>query len=589
MAENALLYAILLLTAGLVSGITALLLWRRRSVLGVDALFVFFIALLIWSSTYAFYWLSSTPQDHIFWLNVTYFGVVLTPISSFVFALQYTNRGHLISRYTLALLAIEPLITLLLLWSDPWHGIFFAGKRTPLSSTIFDGGVWFWFHIIYSYGLMLIIYGLLWQDYWRKRGTYRKQVASLIFAFTIPWLSNIISLVDLNPVPALDLTPFAFTLTGLITSYALLYTRLFDLVPVARGKVMETMYEPVFVVDEHGRLVDSNPAGVRLLSQLHPNSKTDFEGRNMRDLFSQWETWSASEPLQTEIQLSLLGKLTYYECLISPLLDHRQRQQGKVVLFHNITRRKQVHQREFEIALEKERLRMLTRFIEGASHEFRTPLSIIQSSAYLIPQMPDEHKRNAKVEQIELQVQRMTRLVDMLLMMARLENRADFKQEPVDVNVAVHQALQMLANHKYRSSQANAKLRYEPEAQLPKVLGDVDYLSEALRQIIDNAYRHTPAEGCICITLGCDAEQVWIKIADTGEGIEAQAQTRIFETFWRQEISHSLPGFGLGLAIAQKIVHMHKGSISVDSELGKGSAFTLHLPRADTDLLLEIG
>jgi signal transduction histidine kinase len=144
-----------------------------------------------------------------------------------------------------------------------------------------------------------------------------------------------------------------------------------------------------------------------------------------------------------------------------------------------------------------------------------------------------------------------------------------------------------LANKRYRSKQADAPLSYSPTEQLPPIIGDPDYLSEALEQIIDNAYRHTPADGQVCISTGFDEGQVWVKITDTGEGISLPAQAYIFETFWRQEISHSLPGFGLGLAIAQKIVHMHKGSISLQSELGKGSEFSVSLPRALADSALQ--
>lgn len=574
MNEGSLFYSILLFTAAGVSAATAALLWKRRRVPSALPLAVFSLALCVWSLTYAFYWLASSSQARLFWLNATYFGVVVTPSSFFVFTLYYTHRERWINKSTLMLLAVQPLSTLLLLWTDPLHGLFFAGKRTADSSTILDGGPWFWIHIVYSYGMLLICYVMMAQMYRQAQNPYRQQTGTILFGVTLPWVSNIISLANLNPWPDLDLTPIVFTLTGLILTYALLYQELFKLMPVARGKVMETMRESVFVVDELGRIVDVNPAARRLVDELHQPGEDAVIGSPMASFFAAWHDWVSTSHAPGETSIEIGGQPRYYERLISPLVDRRGREQGKVVMLHDITRRKQAQQRDLEIKLEKERLRLLTAFIQNASHEFKTPLAVINSTAHLMMRLDDPGKRSSKVAVIEQQVRRISRLVDMLLLMTRLESEENLARESVDLNAVLAEVCADLL----AKGGSGPSIRCQQQPDLPRVAGSAEYLTEAVKQILDNAYRFTPPDGKVVVETGIMGGCVWLDVRDSGPGIPAEILPHIFETFWRQDEAHTTPGFGLGLSIAQKIIQMHGGDISVESTAGQGSAFHILLP-----------
>ena len=575
MHEWALYYAILLSIAAVVSSVTAVLLWRRRHVPAAFPLFLYALASLIWSLTYAIYWLAPTGSARILWLDATYVGVVIAPGAFFVFTLMYTHRARWINRTTVALLTIEPLITLLLLWTDPLHGVFFDGKRTPESSTIFDGGPWFWTHLIYSYGLLLISYILLLQAYRHAVGPYRPQTRTVLIAVTIPWLSNIISLIGLNPLPALDLTPVAFTVTGIVLTYAVFYERLFDLMPVARGKVVETMREPVFVIDEQRRIVDLNPAARQLLGEMLPKPEDSFIGQPINAVFADVTRWISDEA-QTEASVDVNGKTRYYERLISPLTDLRGRSQGKVIVLNNITRRKLEQQRQLEMQLEKERRHLLTAFIQHASHEFRTPLTVITSSAHLITRLDDVEKRNVKAHQIEREAHRITRLVDTLLVMARLEQLDTLNGSPLDVNAVIARA----CSQSTASSDRTPAICSELRANLPPVMGDADYLQEAVRQLLDNARRFTPPEGTVTLASGTDDGRVWIEVRDTGPGMDTGLLKTVFETFGREDVARTTPGLGIGLSIARKITEMHSGTLDVHSVPGEGSTFRITLPVA---------
>ena len=243
-------------------------------------------------------------------------------------------------------------------------------------------------------------------------------------------------------------------------------------------------------------------------------------------------------------------------------------------IVRNITERKQVAHRELEIQFEKERLQLLTVFIQDAAHEFRTPLSIISSGAYLMARADDAERRQEKLKQIEQYVQQIAKLVDMLLLMTRLESSEPLREGAIEVGLV----LQSTCWAVMRDCPRQHDIRCEFPPDLPPVAGDAEYLAEAFRQILENACRFTPEDGSIMARAGWSDEGVWIDFLDDGPGIAPEALPHIFETFWRHDSVHTTPGFGLGLSIAQKIITHHGGYISVESVTGQGSAFHVVLP-----------
>ncbi len=248
-----------------------------------------------------------------------------------------------------------------------------------------------------------------------------------------------------------------------------------------------------------------------------------------------------------------------------------------LTIVRNVTKVRLAQRREFEFALERERRQLLTSFVKNAAHEFRTPLATIGTSAYILNRTHDPIQRDQKKAQIELEIKRITRLIDMMIIMSKLENTDSLSTERVNVNdrlVFVGSEL----NAKYKNRHT---IQFELHPTLPFVLGDADYLSIAFRQILENAYHFTPENGTIRITSAPVGDHIRLEISDTGTGILEADLPRIFDTFWRQDEAHSTPGFGLGLPIAQKIIQMHSGRIDVVSAVGKGSTFTIFLPRSN--------
>ncbi|MBK9747224.1 MAG: PAS domain S-box protein [Chloroflexi bacterium] len=244
------------------------------------------------------------------------------------------------------------------------------------------------------------------------------------------------------------------------------------------------------------------------------------------------------------------------------------------VVARDITERKRGEEAEFSLRLEKERTRLLTNFFQDAAHEFSTPLSSLNTGLYLLTHMEDRERRARKAQQMEMEIDRINRLIRSLVLLMKAESADTFARVPLDFSDVVRTeclALEMT----FRGQPAlHTALPTVPVF----VFGDAEYLRSAVHEVLHNAYRFTPPEGHISVTLTLTATEAHLEIADTGIGLAAADLPHIFDTFWRLDEAHTTPGFGLGLPIAKRIIEQHDGIIHATSEFGVGSRFVIVLP-----------
>lgn len=226
--------------------------------------------------------------------------------------------------------------------------------------------------------------------------------------------------------------------------------------------------------------------------------------------------------------------------------------------------------KRLENAFESER-----QFTFDASHELRTPVSVIAAECEFTLEQErnaDEYREALKV--IERQGKKMTNLINDMLDVTRLETRADsFARENVDLSELVASTCKDTALIK----QKGITLKYSAESGI-HVRGNALLLSRLLTNLISNAYRYGVENGNIFVSLKITEGEALISVEDDGIGIEKDEQDKIFSRFYQTDSSRSNEGTGLGLAMVYEIVQFHKGTIRVESESGKGSRFTVHLP-----------
>jgi len=262
-------YSYLLLLAAVISAALVVYTWRRRGTPGAESLALLMAGLCIWTAGYALELSGADLPTKILWAKIEYVGIVTVPVTWLAFALQYTGREGWLTRRNLALLSALPLLTFLFAWTNEAHELVWSStglnEDGAFPALEVDHGAWFWVHLSYSYLLLLVGTILLISMLTRSPNLYRKQNLALLLAVSVPWVGNGVYVLGISPVPNLDLTPFAFLLSGMAIALSLFRFRLLDIVPVARENVIEGMADGTIVLDLQHRIVDMNPAAERFL------------------------------------------------------------------------------------------------------------------------------------------------------------------------------------------------------------------------------------------------------------------------------------------------------------------------------------
>ncbi len=216
------------------------------------------------------------------------------------------------------------------------------------------------------------------------------------------------------------------------------------------------------------------------------------------------------------------------------------------------------------------------RFVADASHELRTPLSTIRTNAEFLHEKPDATMldRTAAIGDIVSEAERMSRVVDGLLVLARADAGIAIERRPVDLRaVAVDEARRVRPPGRVREGAETVRVTANGSAL---VSGDAEALGRVVRSLLDNAFRHgRPPVG---ITVAKRDGAVLLEVRDAGPGLPKGSEERVFERFYRADPSRTGEGTGLGLAIARAIVQAHGGTIRAASADGGGTAVTMELP-----------
>ncbi|OKH15494.1 two-component sensor histidine kinase [Fischerella major NIES-592] len=226
----------------------------------------------------------------------------------------------------------------------------------------------------------------------------------------------------------------------------------------------------------------------------------------------------------------------------------------------------------------EESFERLKQFTADASHELRSPLMAIKSNAGVALKYPEGMRETdaEKFQAISSATNQMTRLTEDLLFLARHDNIPNRSKETVELSSILNNLVQLYQPQAI-AKQINLKSQLTEKLYL---LGDTNQITRLFTNLIQNAIHYTPSEGIVEITANRSASDIVVNVQDTGVGIAPKDLGNIFERFWRADKSRSYNsgGSGLGLAIAQAIAQNHGGLITVTSQLGIGSCFTVRLP-----------
>jgi len=560
----------------------AIMVWQRRDVPGARVFAVMVLASGLWSFSRVLEAGVNEVWAKMFWGKFEYFGTVVISPAWFVFTCYYSRQLKRFPRRYSVLLAIIPLITLILTWTNDSHHLIWTTITPTANSEILEyrHGTWFWLSVAYNYSLLLSGIWNLIRALRFSPPNHRSQARSLLIGSLAPIFGNGLYLLGLSPIKGMDITPFFLTVTAVIYFLTVFRYRLFDIQRIARTAIIDNMRDGILVLDEQHRVVDVNPSALQLLGI----SETVIN-QDIRVVLAKQPTLLVTILKQQFQHITLPTDDTlsrYLDIQVSDLNDAPGHTGGKLVILRDVTERRTTEKVAFETAIEQHRVQVLSQFIRDVSHEFKTPLSVINNSLYLMDKSDDAEQQKKRREIIQLQTQRLDYLINEMLTTVQLDADAPFAYATLNLN-SLLKSITQLQMPIFKAKEQQLILNLADHAL--QVQGDSLMLQKAINNLLQNANRYTPNGGTITVTSAQEDGFVSIKISDTGIGISEESKNHIFERFFRVDEAHSTPGFGLGLPIAQSIIEKHQGWVDVESVPGTGTTFTIWLPKQTTETI----
>ncbi len=619
MHPQAIYYAIPLLLGSTIAITLVFLAWQRIWEQGAQAFMLAMAGVALWSFAYAFEVMNPTLPGKLPWHRLVYSASSVVPAFWILFLLQQKERPKGRMRLWLVLLTIEPVLYTLLTWTND---MILPGMTTPhyllwrhiavspgpeLYQLVIDRSIGFYLHTAYTYSLVLISLVMVMRLFKRESSTLPYwQVVLFVWGIFAPLGVNAMYLAGFNPLP-INLTPFALITMGVTVGWFTFRFELWDIIPAAHNAIFEHMHDGVIVVNQKQRVIALNRAALRLLG---------ISNENVLNQPIEWvlPQWPALTNLQqgaqehdaiavTTFELLLSEPtLRYIELTASLLRDRRKRVNGHLLTIRDMTKR-----REMEQALESERTllarrvaertadlseantqlaraaRLKDEFMANMSHELRTPLNAILGLSEALQEQVygglNVRQQRALIH-IEESGRHLLSLINDVLDVSKIAaGKLKLEAGPVAVD-SLCQAALIFVRPAIFSKQQELVTDFDPAVKV--IYGDERRLKQILVNLLNNAVKFTPSGGCIGLRVQGNAtdELVQFTVWDTGVGIATDEMSQLFEPFVQLDsrLSRQYEGTGLGLALVYRMTKLHGGSVSVSSEVGSGSQFTVALP-----------
>ena len=345
--------------------------------------------------------------------------------------------------------------------------------------------------------------------------------------------------------------------------------------------ILEGLPDPLIMLDREQRILRGNPAVERLLERK-------LAGRDLPSVLRHPRLLDAAKTVLAEggevtVDFTMPGKVErFFTARLAGLAAPRTDGTAAIISLHDVTAVKRAEQ-------------MRGDFVANVSHELRTPLANIAGFIETLegPARDDPEARQRFLAIMREESERMARLIDDLLSLSRIE----LEEHTAPAGwVDIGQILRTVAAG-LETKAAAKSMRIELAAEdLPPVTGDRDALIQVFQNLLDNAVKYGRDATQVTVTAKAAPKGstgarrlghagLKVKVSDEGEGIAPQHLPRLTERFYRVDSARSrkLGGTGLGLAIVKHLVNRHRGILEIESELGKGSSFTVYLPAADAE------
>ena len=561
----------------LIAGVT----WQQRATRGARTYTALMVTLAVWSTLYVGQLLVPTVEGKAPWFVARHAMSPLFAMGFWVFAAQYTDRRELLEGRLLAPIVAVGLGFVALVLSNPrelyWSALSLAPRGDLLLLELSLGPL-FWLNCVYIFGVVAAAHVIIVAAWKRTFASYRPQllvmtvVGSIEFGLSLLFLSEHTALLpSLNPWPNVQLITYGATLAALPIGWSYVNDFLFDIQPLARQAVVESMDDAVYVVDQEGTIRYTNQPGNRLLGRPPdadaPTEHVSEVFATRPTLLSCYERSVAGAPIDDDTILAcdIAGEQRFYDIGVSTIANSMGEAAGVVVVGRDISEeRRQRGQLQVQTAKLERQNERLDQFGQYVSHDLRNPIQV--ASGYV--ELARETEDLSRLDDIDRAIRRMSEMVEELRELTAVD-RDSLEPERVNVARAAHTAWAHVDTGDATLSVPNNDI----------ILADNDYLLHVFENLFRNSIEHgRPDEPGVAMgDGGTDHLTVTVGPLDDGGFFVEDDGVGIPEADRDAVLDHGYTttdeGTGLGMSIVRTIADAHEWSVAVTESESGGARF----------------
>lgn len=581
-------YAITLIFCSTITAFFSLsLLWRKGE--AVRWFGFMMLANAVWSMGYGLELASQTLNQMKLLIKFEYIGITTLPLFWFLFCLQLSGKECWYKKnFNIGFLIVVTVITNVMVWTNDFHHLHYKNLSLDLSGAFpmlkIQRGIWYQLFTLYFYLMLAMGSYLLLIKLRTADRIYRKQNYTILFAAFIPWLANIAYLIGLRPLNNLDLTPFAFIVTIFLMGIAIYRFQLFDILPVAREKVLDLIQDGYLVMDNKNRVIDYNHAFKKYLIDYKEDK---IIGVEIETLFPGLEDFLSflqrHESGKTEIKIQTSQGTFELEADIMYLNDNQLSNEVTIIKLQDVTFLRREAVKAKLQADELEKLNQLKdKIFSIIAHDIRGPLVNLSEVLKMIS--------NDTISMQEIKEIAPTLGKDIIYTTDLLENILHWSRSQLKgygIKKSVFDIRNLILNEvNYHLPSATTKHVHIIHDVFPGMLvyADMLMIQIVIRNLLNNAIKFCAEGREINITGVYNSGMILICVADNGIGMAPELLKKLFtglSVSTRGTMNEK--GTGLGLEVCKDFMERNEGSIRAESEPGKGSKFYLYLQLGTED------
>ena len=517
-------------------------------------------------------------------LKIEYIGITVLPVTWFLFCMKIAGRERWYQkRSNFAALIFIPAMTLLLMWTNDYHHLYYKDfyflENTSFSRTKLVPGPGYILYNVYFYALFAVATWILIVGLNKTNLVFKRQKVIILLAAAVPIIANFVYLLDFEQLEGVDVTPFAFLVSTVMVNIGVFNLRIFDVLPVAREKVLELMQDGFMILDRNQYIIDCNAAFKQYVEQ-----KGELVGRTVAEVFPNQPSLIAFlEAGGTgKLDLQVVKDTAIYdlEADVRSLENEHFKRKTTIVKFQDQTALKR---ESLKIKEQSEELKELNGHkdlvLSIIAHDLRGPLVNLSEVLRMV------REGSLSMEEFEYLVPTLSRdisytkdLLENILHWSRSQLKGHgIKQEYINLSqivrdeIAYHTAIAMVKDVTLENQLSDEVAIYADSLMIQIVV----------RNLLNNAIKFSNKYDTIAVYMSESTDMINLYIKDTGKGMPADVLASIFHSAQSTRGTMGEKGTGLGLRICRDFIESNGGTISVDSEQGKGTVFKVTIPRAD--------